>query len=62
MADSMNVISLNVRGLRNTSKRKRIFKMLKDRNTDIACLQETYITRNDSEQWEREWGGKIVFF
>ena len=25
-------------------------------------MQETHITKKDSEQWKREWGGEIIFF
>lgn len=60
--DSIDCISLNVRGLRNSSKRKRIFMELKQRKTDIICLQETYVTEEVIEQWKIEWGGEIVFF
>ena len=62
MADFINVASLNVCGLRNAKKRKQIFKMLKEKKTDIACLQETYITNNDYVRWKKEWGGEMFFF
>ena len=41
---SIECISLNVRGLRNIHKRKRIFRRLKERKADVICLQETYVT------------------
>ena len=59
--DSINIINLNVHGLRNKMKRKTIFHNLRLHKSDIICLQETYITDNDHEQWEREWGGKIYY-
>ena len=62
MADYIKVTSINVRGLRNNAKRKRIFKILKEKKVDIACLQETYITKEDAEKWKREWGGELTFF
>lgn len=51
--------TLNCRGLRNNSKRKSIFRFLKQRKYDIVCLQETYILKNDIDAWQKEWRGKI---
>ena len=45
--DKCNVISLNVRGLRNRVKRRSIFCFLKDQNCDVYFLQETYSEPND---------------
>lgn len=60
MAD-LRVFSLNVRGLRNSSKRKKVFRMLKEKKYDVICLQETYITEDVTEQWKKEWAGEIIF-
>ena len=59
--DDLKIVSLNVRGLRNGLKRKKIFKMLKENKYDIICLQESYITENVAEIWKKEWGGGMVF-
>ena len=59
---SIECISLNIRGIRNTRKRKRCFRAIKDRKTDIICLQETYVTDDVIEQWKRDWGGELLFF
>ena len=56
-----NVISLNVRGLRNRVKRRSIFCFLKDQNCDAYFLQETYSEPNDENIWKSEWGGDIFF-
>ena len=61
MACPLKVVTLNVSGLRNARKRKCIFQILKRKNVDIACLQESYITENVSKEWEKEWGGNILF-
>lgn len=60
MAD-LRLFSLNVRGLRNSSKRKKTFRMLKEKKYDVICLQETYVTEDVIEQWKKEWGGEIVY-
>ena len=56
---SLKICTLNVNGIRNNMKRKSLFHKLKVEKYDIVCLQESHVTRNDVDQWEREWGGKI---
>ena len=58
----VKILSFNVRGLRNRLKRTRVFNTLKKNNFDIICLQETYITKHDYEQWKKEWGGDLIFY
>ena len=52
----LKVLSFNARGLRNSKKRKTIFYLLKNKKYDIICLQETYLSKNDSSTIEKEWG------
>ena len=52
---TINVLSLNVRGLRDTSKRRSIFEFYRKR-CDILCLQETHSTPDDEQLWNNEWG------
>ena len=59
--DKFNVITLNVRGLRNRVKRRSIFCFLKDQNCEAFFLQETYSEPNDEAIWRSEWGGVIFF-
>ena len=54
-----NIISLNVRGLGDTNKRRSIFDEYRKR-CHILCLQETHVTEKVEKLWETEWGGKIV--
>ena len=58
---SYNIISLNVNGLRNTTRRKSLFRKFKESSSEIICLQETYITEDVADQWKREWGGELIF-
>ena len=60
MAD-LRIFSLNVRGLRNISKRKKLFRMFKEKKYDVICLQETYVTKDAVEQWKTEWGGGLIY-
>ena len=56
---TLNIISLNVHGIRGKNKRKSLFRELKSQNYDIVALQETYLTENDKNMLELEWGGKV---
>ena len=56
-----DVLTLNVRGLRNRVKRRSIFCFLKDQNCDVYFLQETYSEQKDEIIWRGEWGGDIFF-
>ena len=56
-----SVISLNVRGLRDTVKRRSIFTYLKDQEANFYVLQETFSNVNDEAIWRNEWGGEIYF-
>lgn len=59
--DSVYISTLNINGIRNKLKRKRLFQSLKQKKYDIICLQETFIVESDKELWEKEWGGEIFF-
>ena len=61
VGSDLTVLSLNVRGLRSLHKRRNVFQQLKKNKYDVICMQETYITENESEQWKREWGGELCF-
>ena len=56
-----DLTSLNVRGLREQSKRRGIFSYLKDQKSKFYFLQETYSEVNDEFIWRNEWGGEIFF-
>lgn len=57
--DSLNCITLNVRGLRNKKKRECLFAYLENKNIDIACIQETYCTADFQNVFSLNWKGKI---
>ena len=54
------IISLNVRGLNGSRKRRQVFRWLYQQKSDIIFLQETYSSLDAIGRWEAEWGGKIV--
>ena len=57
------VFSLNVRGIRDQTKRRStcIFSFLKDQNANIYFLQETNSEPSDGNIWKKEWGGELFF-
>ena len=59
MQGNFNVMTLNVRGLRNPVKRRSIFCFLKDQNCQAYFLQEMYSELNDEIIWRSEWGAVI---
>ena len=56
-----DILSLNVRGIRDQVKRRSIFHYLKDDNSKIYFLQETYSQPEDEIIWKNECGGEIFF-
>lgn len=55
------IVSLNVRGIRDSAKRGSIFSYLKDYQATFYFLQETYSDRSDESAWRKEWDGEIFF-
>ena len=54
------IVSLNVRGLNKSIKRRSIFRWLHQQKAHFYLLQETYSDRKTMSTWELEWGGKII--
>ena len=64
MASNIKLFSLNVRGLRDNTKRKQMFHWLKHfHGGDKAYifLQETHSVSSDEKKWQLDWGSKILF-
>ena len=58
-----SLLSLNVRGLHDSKKRREIFRWLKrfhNGKNFIVFLQEQHSVENDIPYWEKEWGAKII--
>ena len=55
----LTVFSLNCRGLNNNLKRSYIFNLCKAYS--IACLQETYLTKDNISKWKCEWPGHFFY-
>ena len=60
-AFDLKCLSLNVRGLNKSIKRRTVFRWLHKQNQHIIFLQESYCSKNLEPIWENEWGGKAFF-
>lgn len=58
---SFNMISVNVRGLNERVKRRKVFRWIKNSKVDICFIQEAHSTQNLEKIWRSEWGGTILF-
>ena len=62
MAFNLNIVTINIRGLRSVLKRVAIFEHLhKFYSNHIVFLQETHSHVSDELLWRDEWGGNIEF-
>ena len=53
----LKILTINVNGLNNLSKRNKIFNFLKTNKIDITLMEETHSTRNAEKQWQKGWDG-----
>ena len=54
-------LSLNVRGLNKSVKRRTVFRWLHRQNCSFVFLQETYSSKECENIWQAEWGGEVFF-
>ena len=62
--EKLNILSLNVRGLKDGKKRREIFRWLKNFHrggSSVVFLQETHSEPATEKVWDRDWGSKIYF-
>lgn len=57
----MLINSYNVKGLRNDTKRRDMFRYFKNRKLDVILLQETHSQVEDERIWSKEWGGEVWY-
>jgi len=55
----IKIVTINVRGLNKSIKRRSIFRWLLKQNAHFYFLQETYSDEKLKDVWEAEWGGQI---
>ena len=55
----LDIYTYNVRGLRDKTKRQRLFAHLKNKMKGIIFLQETHTIPGDLSTWQKEWQGEV---
>ena len=60
-AFDLKCLSLNVRGLNKSIKRRTVFRWLHNQNHHVMLLQESYCSKELETIWENEWGSKAFF-
>ena len=59
--DYIRTITLNANGLSDKCKRTQLFRYLRLKEIDIACIQETHFTESKKKIIKNEWGGQVVY-
>jgi len=54
-------LSINIRGLNKSIKRRSVFRWIHNQKAQFIFLQETHSTQINTDFWTAEWGGKIFF-
>ena len=55
------IASLNLKGARDVKKRNLLYEVLKTKQIALAFTQETHSSKDIEVEWQREWGGQVVF-
>ena len=54
----LEILTFNVRGLADFSKRKDVFDFLRCQSADIICLQELHVAPGKENMFRNQWGGR----
>ncbi len=55
------LLSFNVKGIRDGTKRNAVFEWLQIKKADIYLLQETHSAKDDESSWNRQWGNNAIY-
>ena len=63
MNGNYNFISNNVKGIKTSEKRLKLFQYLRNniKNNDFIFLQETHSSSNDEQKRKDDFGGPLFF-
>ena len=59
--DNLKIVSLNVRGWRNKTKRNKMMQLFRRQTPDFVFVQETHGCKQTNHMWESEWGMQCLF-
>ena len=57
----LRIATVNVRGLANDFKRKKMFNYFHRKELDIIMIQESHSSKNKHKLWKAQYGGRIYF-
>ena len=57
----LTIASINVNGLRDTTKRNLVYNLISRRKFDVVFIQETHSELEDESRWKENWNGEIIF-
>lgn len=58
---NFKIMSINIRGLNDRKKRRKVFRWIKNNKIDICFVQETHSTADLERIWRSEWGRDIIY-
>ena len=59
MTSEYKVMTWNVRGIATPLKRHRVYSYLRRRHIQIACIQETHLTKVELTKLGKRWRGQV---
>ena len=59
--DTLNIFSLNARGLGDKKKRRAVFTWLNEKGPGIFLIQETHSYPEKESEWRSMWDGAVQF-
>jgi exonuclease III len=62
MANNIQIVSFNSRGLGDKRKRLAVFQYIKTHHNGIVFLQETHTNKQSESLWKKEWHRGQIFF
>ena len=57
----VNIMTINVNGLRKRLTRQTILREIHKLNVDVCFIQESFITENVVEQYNKYWKGELLY-
>ena len=61
MCSNLQIASLNIRGMNNFKKRRKLFHYLHKTEHDIIFIQESHSTKHQERLWKNQWGDQIYY-
>ena len=58
---NFNIMSINIRGLNERKKRRKVFRWIKRSKVHICFIQETHSSAISERIWRSEWGRDIIY-